>query len=131
MQLNGVFTVGIWSDLDCLEIREALKLFGSGDAPVRYVDGSGIPVRYKLRRVAGDPVPMNVLAEMERHPAEPWKVRDRMLREMKWHAKPIPWPAESDRQKTAASAKPIDPSTGIWPISEWGTQCGRGLPRNR
>jgi integrase len=27
---------------------------------------------------------MSVLAEMERHPADPWKVRDRMLNEMGW-----------------------------------------------
>ncbi len=27
---------------------------------------------------------MNVLAAMERHPADPWKVRDRMLNEMGW-----------------------------------------------
>ena len=39
----------------------------------------------------GEPVPMNVLAEMERQPAEPWKVRDRMLNEMGWSPKGIPW----------------------------------------
>jgi hypothetical protein len=50
MELNGVTTVGLWSDLDCPEIRRALRVFGSGDLPVRYVDGPGIPVRYKLRR---------------------------------------------------------------------------------
>jgi len=41
-------------------------------------------MRYKARRVEGEPVPMNVIAEMERHPAEPWKVRDLMLNEMGW-----------------------------------------------
>lgn len=39
---------------------------------------------YKLRRVKGQPVPMSVLIEMERHPAGPWKVRDQMLNEMGW-----------------------------------------------
>jgi hypothetical protein len=48
-------------------------------------------MRYKVRRVEGEPVPMNVLAEMERRPAEPWKVRDRMLYEMGWCSKGIPW----------------------------------------
>ena len=27
--------------------------------------------------------------------------------------------------------KHINPETGIWPISEWGPECGRGLPRER
>jgi hypothetical protein len=93
MELNGVFTVGLWSDLDCREIREALKLFGSGDAPVRYLDGSGIPDRYKLRRVVGEPVPMNVLAEMERHPEKPWKIRDQMLKKMGWYECLSSWEA--------------------------------------
>ena len=34
---------------------------------------------------------MNVLAEMERHPDEPWKVRDRMLQEMGWCSKASSW----------------------------------------
>jgi hypothetical protein len=78
MQLDGVTTIGIWSDLDGAEIRRALRTFGADQLPVRYLDGAGIPPRYKLRRVEGEPVPTNVLAEMERHPDEPWKVRDRM-----------------------------------------------------
>ena len=80
MQIDGQLVIGIWSDLDSIEIRYALELFGSGDAPVRYLDGPGIPDRFRLRRVAGEPVPLDVLHEMERSP-EPWKVRDRMLKE--------------------------------------------------
>lgn len=91
VQLEGVTTIGIWSDLDGPEIRKALHIFGSSQLPVRYLDGSGIPARYKLRRVAGEPVPMNVLAEMERHPEEPWKVRDRMLQEMGWCSQAGSW----------------------------------------
>jgi hypothetical protein len=91
MQLDGVTTIGIWSDLDGLEVRSALHTFGSGQLPVRYLDGAGIPMRYKLRHVDGEPVPMDVLAEMERNPNEPWKVRDRMLLAMGWRSKPIPW----------------------------------------
>jgi hypothetical protein len=79
MQLEGVTTIGVWSDLDGPEIRAALRTSASDGVPVRYLDGAGIPMRYKLRRVAGGPVPTNVLAEMSKHPAEPWKVRDRML----------------------------------------------------
>ena len=84
MALEGGATIGVWSDLDGPEIRAALRTFGSDRLPVRYLDGAGIPMQYKARHVEGEPVPVNVLAEMERHPAEPWKVRDRMLKEMGW-----------------------------------------------
>jgi hypothetical protein len=84
MEVDGVVTVRVWSDLNCLEIRDALRVLGSGDAPVRYLDGSGIPDRYKLRRVAGDPVPMSVLRAMEQHPEAPLKVRDELLVTMRW-----------------------------------------------
>ena len=89
--LDGGATIGVWSDLDGPEVRAALRTFGSERLPLRYLDGAGVPMRYKVRRVDGEPVPMNVLAEMERHPAEPWKVRDRMLNEMGWCSKRIPW----------------------------------------
>jgi hypothetical protein len=84
MEIGGVMTVGVWSDLDGPEIRDALRVFGSGDAPVRYLDGSGISDRYKVRRVAGDPVPISVLRAMEQHPQAPWKVRDELLVKMGW-----------------------------------------------
>jgi len=79
MALDGGMTIGLWSDLDGPEIRAALRAFGSEHVPVRYLDGAGVPMKYKVRQVDGEPVPMSVLAEMERHPAEPWGVRDRML----------------------------------------------------
>lgn len=87
MELDGCMSVGVWSDLDGPEVRAALAVFGSGRLPVRYLDGAGVPMRYKARRVKGEPVPMAVLAEMERHAVEPWKVRDRMLNEMGWRSK--------------------------------------------
>lgn len=60
--------------------------------PVHYLDGAGVPVRYKVRRVDGEPVPMNVLIEMEKQVEdEPWVVRDRMLAEMGWSPDGIPW----------------------------------------
>ncbi len=90
MQLDGVTTIGIWSDLDGPELRKALRAFGSNQLPIRYLDGADVPMRYKLRRVPGEPVPMNVLIEMKRHPEEPWKVRDRMLQEMGWST-PCSW----------------------------------------
>lgn len=102
MQLDGVPTVGLWSDLDGPYTRAALMRCGSGKWPVRYLDGAGIPVRYKLRHIPGEPVPLEVLAEMERlqanlmqaddrwegcgpTPAEyPWVARDRMLKQAVW-----------------------------------------------
>jgi hypothetical protein len=78
MELDGATTVGLWSDLDGPDVRAALRTFRSERLPVRYLDGFGIPARYKLRRVAGEPVPLEVLAAMEQHPADPWAVRDRM-----------------------------------------------------
>ncbi len=91
MQLDGVTTIGIWSDLDGPELRKALRTFGSDRLPIRYLDGAGVPVRYKLRRVPGEPVPHNVLLEMQRNPREPWKVRDRLLQEMGWCSKANSW----------------------------------------
>src|SRR5262249_39601601 len=90
MELEGGKTIGIWSDLDGPEIRAALRALGSDRLPVRYLDGADIPERYRRRRGEGVPVPMNVLAEMDRHPAEPWKVRDRVLAEMGWRSKGNP-----------------------------------------
>ncbi len=84
-------TTGVWSDLDGPEVRAARRALGSDWLPVRYQDGAGILMRYKVRRVEGEPVPMTVLAEMERHPAEPWSVRNRKLNEMGWYSKGIPW----------------------------------------
>jgi hypothetical protein len=91
MATEGGATIGVWSDLDGPEVRAALRAFGSDRLPVRYLDGAGVPMRYKVRRVEGEPVPMNVLAAMEQHPAEPWKVRDRMLNEIGWCSKRTPW----------------------------------------
>jgi hypothetical protein len=80
MVLDGSFTVGIWSDLDSPALRDALRVFHSdGMPPVRYLDGAGIPPRFKLRSVPGDPVPLSVLNAMEQNPEEPWAVRDGML----------------------------------------------------
>lgn len=91
MALEDGAGIGVWSDLDGPEVRAALRVFGSGRLPVRYLDGADIPMRYKLRLAEGEPVPLSVLAEMERQPAEPWRVRDRLLNEMGWRSKGIVW----------------------------------------
>ena len=91
LALEGRPAIGVWSDLDGPEIRAALRVIGLQSLPVRYLDGSGIPMRYKVRRVEGQPVPLSVLIEMERHTSEPWAGRDRLLKALGWRSKPIVW----------------------------------------
>jgi hypothetical protein len=80
MEIDGTFTIGIWSDLDSLDLRDAIRVFHpEGMPPVRYLHGADIPLRFKQRTVPGDPVPLAVLREMEANPEAPWEVRDRML----------------------------------------------------
>lgn len=88
MTLPEGVCVGIWSDTDGPEVRAALRIFGSDTLPIRYLD-SDVPMRFKLRRVPGEPVPASVLAAMEQCPTEPWVIRDKMLAEMGWG--PQPW----------------------------------------
>ena len=82
MILESGASIGVWSDLDGPEIRAALRTLGNAELPVRYLEGAGVPMHYRARRVEGEPVPVSVLSEMEGHPAEPWRVRDQMLSEM-------------------------------------------------
>ena len=91
--LGGRTMIGLWSDLDRPEVRAALRGLGSERLPVRYLDAPGVPLRYKVRRVEGDPVPTTVLAEMELAEDSPWSVRDRLLKEIAWCAKGLSWSA--------------------------------------
>jgi hypothetical protein len=90
MLIDGSDYVGIWSDLDGPELRAALRTYGSDELPMRYLDGD-VPMRFKLRKVLGEPVPPNVLAAMEQEPSQPWVIRDRMLDEMSWSPDGVPW----------------------------------------
>jgi hypothetical protein len=83
MRLETGYAVGVWSDLDSPAVRHAVRLVGAGEWPVRYLDGD-VPLRYKLRRVPGQPVPADVRVKMEAS-AEPWSVRNRMFHGF------IPW----------------------------------------
>lgn len=53
MELDGVMTVGVWSWLDSAALREAIWTF-SPEAPIRYLNGNGIPDRYKQFRGAAE-----------------------------------------------------------------------------
>jgi hypothetical protein len=121
MRLVGADAVGVWSDLDSPAVRSALRILGSCELPALYLDGPGVPLRYKLRRVSGEPVPDYVLRATENSP-EPWKVRARMLGPA-WRF--VPWPSPAAEKPHA-----IDPATDIRPIAEWGTACGRGFVSN-
>jgi hypothetical protein len=81
MALEGGTAIGVWSDLDGPEVRAALRALELDGLPVRYLDGDGIPIRYKVRKTAGEPVPMSMLREMEKHPSEPWTIRDQQVRQ--------------------------------------------------
>jgi len=86
--LDGQAVIGLWSDLDGPHIRRAMEIFHNQDIPVRYLDGPGIPARYKARTMKGTPVPLEILEAMMRADAEPpWVVRDRLLRAINWHCK--------------------------------------------
>jgi len=50
MRLDG-FKFGVWSDLAGPEIRAALHALGMDELAVQFLDGSGIPLPYKIRRV--------------------------------------------------------------------------------
>ena len=120
MRLETGDAIGVWSDLDSAAVRNALLTLGAGELPVRYLDGPGVPLRYKSRRVPGDPVPNSVREAMERS-SEPWKVRSQMPCNF------VPWPVNEPTEKPHT----IDSATGIWPIAEWGARCGRGFRTNR
>jgi hypothetical protein len=80
MELNGSFTIGIWSDLDSSELRDAIRTFHpDGMPPIRYLDGDGIPQDFQVRNVPGDAVPPSVREAMERNPTAPWETRDFLL----------------------------------------------------
>lgn len=65
MRTDAGITIGLWSDKDAPHIRAALLTLGMDGLPVRYLDGEGIPARYKVRGVAGQPVALSKLREME------------------------------------------------------------------
>jgi len=50
MWVEGVATIGVWSDLDGPEIQAALHALGMDELAGRFLDGGGIPLRYKVRR---------------------------------------------------------------------------------
>jgi len=95
--LNGVPVLGLWSDLDGPHLRAAIRILGNQNVPVRYLDGPGIPMRFKARRMKGTPVPLDIVQAMQDAEIEPpWEVRDRMLRAIGWRAKVHVYvPAES------------------------------------
>ena len=97
--VSGAVIIGIWSDLDSPEIRAALRALDADRLPVRYLDGAGVPMQYKVRRVEGEPVSISVLAEMEQRPADPWMVRDRLPNNMGRGSKGVSCPNYTGRNE--------------------------------
>jgi hypothetical protein len=48
---GAVHCVGVWSDLDGAEIRGAIATLGLTDSVIRFLDGDGVPLRFRLRHV--------------------------------------------------------------------------------
>lgn len=123
MTIAGEMVCGIWSDRDSRNVRRALAIFGSAEREVRYLDGPAIPDRYKERRVAGTPVPMNVLQAMMMAAAgglKPWEVRDKMLADMDYHYPPLPFPVDWAGGRytvVAPEAPPYPPSADLVGVS--------------
>jgi hypothetical protein len=42
-------TVGLWSDLDCREVRDALKTVGMNELRIIHLEAADVPVRFKIR----------------------------------------------------------------------------------
>lgn len=83
----GDEAVGIWSDLDGPGLRAAIRTLSLGDLPIVYLDSPKCPDVYRVRRVAGQPVPMSVLSAMEDIElagGEGWRIRDTLLRAKRW-----------------------------------------------
>jgi hypothetical protein len=49
MVLQGVLTIGIWSDVDSAEIRSALRVLRKESWPIRYLEDPEIPERFRRR----------------------------------------------------------------------------------
>jgi hypothetical protein len=75
LEVDGTTTIGIWSDLDGPDIRAALLVLNLDRLPVAYLDGTTVAVHQKGRLCA-----------------EPWIVRDRMLKAMGWCPDGLGWP---------------------------------------
>jgi len=50
VQMGGVFTIGVWSDVDGPEVRAALRTLHMHELPLRYLDEDGIPESYKTSK---------------------------------------------------------------------------------
>jgi hypothetical protein len=84
IRLETGTAIGVWSDLDGPEVRNALRTLGFDQHVVAYLDDPVVPVAYKCRRVARECVPLSVLKMMKGDPREPWRVRDEMLSAKTW-----------------------------------------------
>ncbi|MFL6448520.1 MAG: hypothetical protein ACJ746_12640 [Bryobacteraceae bacterium] len=104
LELDGVMTAGIWADLDSKDIRDALEIRFPG-IPTCYRDGKDSALD-KDRRVAGEPVPLSVLAEMVKCESRPWVKRDELLATMNWNPQGTLWTDKNIKITRTAPTKP-------------------------
>ncbi len=72
-------------------------------------DGAKVPAAEKVRRVAGEPVPLSVVAEMEKCESCPWVKRDELLVAMNWNPQGPLWTEENIKIARTPPTKPSKP----------------------
>jgi hypothetical protein len=117
---DGRVVMGIWSYSDSEAIRKALKITGQDTLPVQYIDSPATPDHMKGSELSADPVPLDVLRAMEAAPAEPWRVRDEMLANVRTFESFDDWTLERRRLESEGAAVVPPPEPGP-PALDWKT----------
>lgn len=108
IELDGVMTVGIWGDLDSKDLRDAAAIRFPG-TPTSYLDQPDVPAAEKIRKVAGEPLPLSVVSEMEKCHSCPWLKRDELLAAMNWNPQGTLWTEENVKTTRTPPSKPAKP----------------------
>ncbi|MGA8595759.1 MAG: hypothetical protein WB676_13665 [Bryobacteraceae bacterium] len=118
INVEGRFAIGVWSDRDSPEIREALRVLDMGELSIRYLDGDNVRDCYKERDVEGEPVPIAVLRAMEADPDAPWVIRGQMLATMGWSPNGVTWDEWRTATRTSSNENVPPESKGSGPAPE-------------
>jgi hypothetical protein len=118
LDIGGERCSCVWATRDCAELREALRVAGFCDLPVRFFEGSFVPDEHKLWPVAEEDSELtpDVLDAMERTEAssgEPWVVRDERMAGIRWYGCWAEWKAAAlnrlfDQQCAAPGRRPAN-----------------------
>jgi hypothetical protein len=105
VEIDGAMYVGIWSWMDGVGLRAALRDIGSELVPIVYLDGPNNSISEGFREYRGDPEldreppPLAVVEAMYHNPETPWKVRSRMFKEIGWR----PGTSENEWRRISAA----------------------------